>query len=186
MAAGDLTDLTSVKTWLEITTTNNDTLLGQLITAASAWIVDYLSRPILSASYTETRKGTGNDSMTMRAYPITAVASIAWNGTSITAAADPIAGSPGFLFDGRRIDLIGNVFPYGCPVVISYTAGYVTAPADVQQACTELVGEAYKRRERIGQTSKTLGGQETVAFSQKDMNEAVRTALASYRNTVPV
>ena len=186
-APGDLATVANVKAWLGGSTdSTNDTVLQTLVTAASAWLVNYLSRNILSASYIETRRGTGNDSIVMRNYPITAVASVKWGGTSITVQADPIALSMGYLFDGRRIDLIGYCLPYRDPVVISYTAGYAAVPSDIGQAVCELVGEAFKRRERIGQASKSLGNGEVVSFMMKDMSEPTRSMLANYRNTVPV
>lgn len=66
--------------------------------------------------------------------------------------------------------------------VISYSY----APWDISFATTELIGEWYRRKDRIGMLSKTLGGQETVSFSTKDMNDSVREMLQSYRNVVPV
>lgn len=63
---------------------------------------------------------------------------------------------------------------------------YDYAPFDVSFAITELVGEWYKRKDRIGILSKTLGGQETVTFSQKDMSDSIRTSLQPYANVVPM
>lgn len=63
---------------------------------------------------------------------------------------------------------------------------YSYAPWDISFATTELIGEWYRRKDRIGMLSKTLGGQETVTFSQQDMNDSVREMLQSYRNVVPV
>jgi hypothetical protein len=63
---------------------------------------------------------------------------------------------------------------------------YSYAPWDISFATTELIGEWYRRKDRIGMLSKTLGGQETVSFTQKDMNDSVREMLQSYRNVVPV
>ena len=69
----------------------------------------------------------------------------------------------------------------GKSVLVSYS--YI--PADIEQACIELVGERYRSKERIGQTSKSLGGQETVAFSTKSMNDFVREMLHPYMRVVP-
>jgi hypothetical protein len=66
--------------------------------------------------------------------------------------------------------------------VISY--GYV--PADLEQAVLELVGLRYNERDRLGYVSKSLGGQETVTFSQKDMAASTRTALSSYIPVAPL
>lgn len=185
MAAGDLTDLDTAKAWLGVTSTATDGLIGGLITAVSTFITNYLGRQLLTASYVETYRGNGQSLMLLRSFPITAVTSVAFAGQTIVTPADPVALISGFLFDDRILKLIGHRFPLGRPVVVSYVAGYPTAPADVAQAAVELVGEAYRRRDRIGVASKTLGGQEVVAFSLKDMNDTARALLASYQVLAP-
>lgn len=75
-----------------------------------------------------------------------------------------------------------NTADSGKTAVITYD--YV--PYDVSFAVTELIGEWYKRKDRIGLLSKTLGGQETVTFSQKDMGESIRNTLQPYANVVPM
>lgn len=66
--------------------------------------------------------------------------------------------------------------------VISYSY----APWDVAQGVTEIIGEWYSRRDRIGVKSKQLGGQETVTFTLEDLNDSVRGMLQPYRNVIPV
>jgi hypothetical protein len=185
MAAGDLTDLDTVQSWLGVTTPASDGLLSGLITAVSSFITNYLGRQILTADYVETYRGNGQSLMLLRNFPITAIASVAFAGQTLTTPADPVALTSGFLFDDRILKLIGHRFPLGRPVVVSYTAGYATAPADIAQAAVELVGEAYRRRDRIGVASKTLGGQEVVAYSLKDMNDTARALLAPYQVLAP-
>lgn len=63
---------------------------------------------------------------------------------------------------------------------------YDYVPWDVSFAAAELIGEWYKRKDRIGLLSKTLGGQETVTFSQKDMGDSIRSSLQPYVNVVPL
>jgi hypothetical protein len=63
---------------------------------------------------------------------------------------------------------------------------YSYTPAAVAQGTVEIIGEWFKRKDRIGVLSKTLGGQETVTFSQQDMNSSVRSMLQPFRNVVPV
>lgn len=70
----------------------------------------------------------------------------------------------------------------GKTVVIEYS--YV--PPDVSFAATEIIGEWYKRKDRIGLLSKTLGGQETMTFSKKDLSDIARSSLQPYANVVPV
>lgn len=64
----------------------------------------------------------------------------------------------------------------GKSILLSY--GYI--PADVEQACLEMVGLRFREKDRIGQVSKAVGS-ETVSFSQKDMPEDVKTLLNQYR-----
>ena len=75
-----------------------------------------------------------------------------------------------------------NAADIGKTAVISYNY----TPWAINQAVTELIGEWYKRKDRIGILSKTLGGQETITFSQKDMNDSIKGALQLYQNVVPV
>jgi hypothetical protein len=63
---------------------------------------------------------------------------------------------------------------------------YSYVPADVEEACIEMVGERYNYKNRIGTVSKSLGGQETVSFSQKDMPDFIRTMLQPYRRVILV
>jgi hypothetical protein len=69
----------------------------------------------------------------------------------------------------------------GAGVLLSYSF----IPAAIENGCFELVGERYKMKDRIGVISKSLGGQETVTYSQKDMHEYVKTLLAPYVHVVP-
>lgn len=69
-------------------------------------------------------------------------------------------------------------------VEVLITYGYV--PADLNEAAVMMVGERYKYMERIGVVSKSLGGQETVSFSQKSMPEYVKDALIPYINVTPI
>lgn len=64
----------------------------------------------------------------------------------------------------------------GQAVLLTY--GFI--PADIENACIELVGERFKYMDRMGIASKALGGQETVSFSLKSMPDYVRDTLANY------
>ena len=57
---------------------------------------------------------------------------------------------------------------------------YSYIPADIEDACINMVAERYNYKSRIGYISKSLGGQETVTFSQKDMPDFIRTLLQPY------
>lgn len=67
-------------------------------------------------------------------------------------------------------------------VLISYS--YV--PADINQAVIELCSERYKYRDRIGHSSKSLGGQETVSFQANNVPTFIKELLNKYIRVVPV
>lgn len=65
----------------------------------------------------------------------------------------------------------------GKAAVISY--GYV--PQDLEQAALEWISFRYVSRASIGVNSKSLGGQETISYSAKDMPSPVAMMLQNYR-----
>ena len=65
----------------------------------------------------------------------------------------------------------------GASVALSY--GYV--PRDLSRAACEWVADRYVARTRIGQSAKTLGGQETTSFIVKAMPDVVSRLLQPYR-----
>lgn len=187
MATGDLTTLADVKAYLSppLATTADDALLARLITAASQFIQSWLNRSIASASYSDTRNGTGGTRLFLRNRPVTAVGAVTVDGVSIVPS-DPPPLSAGYLFDDSAVYLVSHCFTRGAQnVVVQYTAGYAATPPEIAQACIALVVLRYKERDRIGQASKNLGG-EVVSFQQKDMPADVATVLDQYRNVVPV
>jgi len=75
-----------------------------------------------------------------------------------------------------------NTGDNGQTVLITY--GYV--PADLADASIELVGERFKYAQRIGETSHSLGGNETVAFDNARFTPLVAQFLAPYRHVLPI
>lgn len=200
MASGDLTTLANAKAWLNVptTVTGDDAMLQRVITAASQFVQTYLNRTIASTAYSESITGSGSNTLALPNYPITAVSSLSIRGVPIAASPDGV--QVGYVFDDRFLYLIGNAgfgqFPNGADgkfpkwpplgVQVSYTAGFASTPADVEQAVLELIGLKYGGdRTHFGQVSKTING-EVVSFSVADMPASVRTLLNNFRKVVPV
>lgn len=70
----------------------------------------------------------------------------------------------------------------GATVLVTY--GYI--PADLADAAIELVAERFRYAQRIGETSHSLGGNETVAFDNARFNPFVTRLLAPYRHVLPI
>jgi uncharacterized phiE125 gp8 family phage protein len=196
MAVGDLCQLADVQAWLPSAPTASPgvDLIAQLITAASRAICAYCGRGQFTAqSYTDTYDGAAKTWMLLRQWPVLSVTAIALTqGGVATTVSDPTAfqlEAPIPAGGAQRLTLIAPhlYFPRGRGnVQITYEAGYAAVPADVAQACIEAVGEAYQRRNRIGQTSVSSQGQTTVAFSQSDLNAAAKAMLEPYIRRLPL
>jgi hypothetical protein len=181
---GNYTTLATVKAWLGLTVTSDDTLLTALITRASALMDDIMSRTLLTASYTEWRDGPGGQFISTRNYPITAVAGVSVDGVAILPSPDAL--TAGYGFTPLQVFLRDYKFTRGVQnVQLQYTAGLSAAPADVEQACIELVAFKYRGRNWIGQSSKILQG-ENVTFRTEDVPREVMATLKGYQRVIPI
>lgn len=134
----DLVSLSDLKSWLDIAGTDDDMLLGRLITQISRAILNVIDRSaILPQAYTETYDGRGDVSIMLRQWPVTGVSSCTIEGVAVPAAPPLIAGAPaqpGYVLDNvsaappgmmQRLSLRGYLFTCGLQnVTVSYNAGY--------------------------------------------------------------
>ena len=63
---------------------------------------------------------------------------------------------------------------------------YNFAPADLVQAVIEWLADRYAYMQRVGESSKTAGGQVTASFIVKAIPDFVQLALQPYRNVLPI
>lgn len=61
---------------------------------------------------------------------------------------------------------------------------YSYVPYDIMQSVTDIVGEWTRAKDHIGLLSKTLGGQETVTFTNRSMGPIASASLQPYKNVV--
>jgi hypothetical protein len=214
MAFGDLTNLADVKAWLRTADssfpTTDDVLLSQLITSASSWIQNQITRDIASNDYEELRDGTGSQEFVFANTPVTAVLLVAIPAlnlvippvptvvlmpspastpTPVTVSfSNPSFGAPGYLFTPTKLVIRGYWIPRApLALLLQYTAGFATVPADLQQACKELVAARYRvERDHPGIVSTVMQPATTVSYSQKDCNAFVRATINKYSPVAPV
>jgi hypothetical protein len=189
VAFDDLTTLADVKAWLQTGQSNfpatDDALLASIVTAASHYIQTWLNRQIALTDYLEVRDGTGGRRMQFACFPVSAVLSLTIDGKAIPPAISTYAA--GYSFSQTQLAVRSYLFGCGIQnVVVTYTAGYPSTPPEIAQACIELVALRYRERTRIGEVSKSLGGAETVTYSQKDLSDGIKTVLQQYRLVTPV
>ncbi len=99
-------------------------------------------------------------------------------GTVFTAvAANPASGQ--YSVNSTTGTYTFNAADASTALLISYS--YI--PYDINQACIEWVGERYRYKERIGQRSKSLGGQETASYDLGAIPKYIEQILQPYMRT---
>lgn len=177
MLPTDLTTLDRVKTYLGLTTNHDDPFLQRMLSASSDFIVEYLSRPIKQATYTEKYDGKGMPVLFLRYRPVISIASLSIAGSTI--------GSGSYSFDDNRVALTSDVFPRGTMnISITYDAGYATVPPNVENVCIEMTAYMYREAPRLASVSKGLAG-ETVSFYNA-LPEPLKIYLEQIKDVVPV
>lgn len=105
------------------------------------------------------------------------------SGTLTAVAGSPAAGQyvpPNPFSVNPTTNYTFNTADNGKAVLLNYS--YI--PAAVEGAVCEMVAERLSYRNRIGQKSKTLGGQETASYQLTDLPDYVKASLQSYRNVL--
>lgn len=187
MPAGDLTNLSTVRTFLALGTTNDDALLSGLITSASKWIEAYLSRPVAVVSASDSFAGARTGKVFLSHTPVVSVTSVTFLGAAIPAATHGGADLGWLLYpETGCVAFRGYWLPSGGPgtLKIDYTAGWTSVPEELAQACVELVALRYKERARWGQDSASNAGQ-SISFLTEDVPRGVKTILNQYRRVTP-
>ena len=59
-------------------------------------------------------------------------------------------------------------------------------PQDIAQAALELAAERFRAAERIGLRSKSIGGQETIAYDTSAMSAPIQAMLQPYKRSHPL
>ena len=197
-----LTTLQKCKDALNISDTNSDTFLQELMNMNSMWIQNYLGgRNLLNQTYTEvydTRKNS--QKIFLRQYPITS--------TQNTMVVNYRSGTPTVptwvVYDPNAYLLYapeGYIHFYGyLPKVhqglqIIYSAGYLidftnefsathTLPEDITWACTQLIMRDVNLRYAQNQTLVVTEGQR-IEYATKDraIDNDIRNILDSYKSS---
>lgn len=195
--ANDLITLAQAYAWLGITNGSDDANLQLAITAYSQLIADWCSRTFVATNFNEVYDGHDSRRLMLRNYPINSVSSLSINGRALCAVTTIC--DPGYKFSGRSVDLFGGMmFCRGLEnIAISYNAGFVAIPADLQMACLDWMKAGYLSRQRDSglaaqqagdHAEKYLpGGAVTILGTETaPMPASVYAVLSQYRNTLPV
>jgi hypothetical protein len=166
-----LTTLENLKTYLG-DPKDQDVLLTRLAEAASSYFETLTGRKFAAAEYAETQVGTGTDVIIPKHYPVNEVSALTINGEPIGASID---GRSGHYLVDSVIHLRGYRAAPGALVAVTYTAGYQTIPADVEQAVIEIAALRHK--------SRTLkSGEDSGSFIPVfQLPASIQTVVEAYR-----
>jgi hypothetical protein len=98
-----------------------------------------------------------------------ALKAVAANPTGGQYTVDPTSGTYGF-----------SAADAGATLSISY--GYI--PADLAQCALEWVADRYRYKDRIGVSSRSLGGQETTSYQNRPVPDFVAASLVNFRRII--
>jgi len=84
------------------------------------------------------------------------------------------------------VDATGNYTFNLADVGSTITVVYSYVPADLEEACYELIAEGIRYKDRIGLKSKTLGGQETVVYDNSFMSDRITSLLNNFLRVAPL
>jgi len=185
-----LTSLSSVKDALDITNSDDDDLLINLINASTEMIENYCGRRFTETTYTnEIYDGVASKVLLLRNWPVSSIGSLQIrSGDFDSPSWDTIdSGLWTLLTDGGHdrgavyLDAGFREFPYAYRIT-TYTAGYNPIPDDLRQACEMLVTYLFNERKSKGIKSQTLG-RYSVTFSdplKKIEDSGASALLAAY------
>lgn len=183
---GAYCSVSDVKTLLEkkASTVKDDGLLQMLVDGASRGARQFISVDVLSAARTEYRNGTGTGTLMFRVRPVTAVASVKYGQPGQTRTA--LVLNTDYVWDESAVFLTSGVFTRGVQFwELNYTGGWATTPADLKLAVATWAASKFRELDRLGQTSKSLGG-EVINFDTKAMPSDVKRTLEAYQPKVPL
>jgi len=181
-----LVDLPSVKRFMGVTgsDTEMDDLLCELINRHSVLFETYMSRNILSRSYTETQDGGGYHMLFTTQYPIQSVSSIhdssswVWSDDTLIDTDDYVITSGDHL---NAIILKTLVFgDYLDNVKVIYTAGYDEVPLDIQQCIIEEVVRSYNDKDELGVSIKSISD-DSMHYTSQGLLEKTQQVLSKYK-----
>jgi hypothetical protein len=144
----DLVSLGNLKSLLNITDNEDDTMLGLLNSSVTSLIETYCNRNFTDGTYTEYQDGCELPDIYVNEWPITTVTSIYDDPLRVFDSVTLLDSTTYTFYSNEgRISLLSDsyVFSVGkMNIKIDYRAGYTTIPADLQLIASEVVGKKYK------------------------------------------
>lgn len=185
----DLCNLSDVKPLLDIKDDNNneDLKLGRLISGLSQLFLNMAQTTGFTGpvDYMEQRNGTGTNKIVVYHFPIKIVRAVTIDGRAVAASPDGVR--VGWINDRNLIQLVQGSCPLTFTrgsknVLLDYSAGYDSIPADVSDAVALAVVYRYKRIPKLAQSSESLSGIGTVSYSKEEVPPEFTNVVKQYKD----
>lgn len=163
--------LQELKDYLEITSTDKDTLLQKLVDASSDFVKDYTGYEWVETEYRETIDGPGSNSVVLSQRPVQDLTSVKIDSTELTS--DKYVVYENEAIVTRKYEN----FPQDLQnVEVQYTAGYTSVPEDIKQLCSDLVQVKMNSKEYEGLDAYSIGD-EDIKFSKSGIPSNITSKL---------
>jgi hypothetical protein len=193
---GDLTTAALVKSRAGVTTSDYDTLIGQIVSHISEDMEARMNRIVAEDTYTEYYDGTGTNHLILRQGPLVSVTSVhsvayddAGDGSrqeTLTELVESARLENGLRSHNHRgagdIVYPGGTFTKGDRNwKVVYVAGWTTTPDSLERWATWLSVAEWRTREAAGLTTNVTGDSSFSLLSPKQMSDQFNRAIAPYR-----
>lgn len=153
-----ITTTAKVKSWLNITDTNKDSLIAELIVDIQGVLESMTGRQFDAEDVVEYYDGEGSDVLYLKRYPVNSIASL-YDDIGRDFDANSLIDSDDYYFDTEtgRLALLGGLkFTRGRGnVKVTYNGGYGTIPADLDYCAKRIIAEILKLGRAMNQTPVT-------------------------------
>lgn len=179
----NLTTLDKVKALLELTQTDWDNLLEEIIASVSFRAAAYCNRDFEQKERVEYHDG-GGQYLYLKGLPVVAIASIYGSDTWQWDDGTLIPADHYQLFNGGMVAYRFGKWPYGSKALkVTYTGGYAPdgVPADLEMAVRTQTAYEFRRRKDIGLESVAFPDGSIQKRSTGEWLQEVKDVLNRYR-----
>lgn len=167
-----LTTKEQVRNYLGIDNYDYDEMLDQLILSASDFFRNETGYIWNKSKVKETLDGQGRNTIILTQKPVQTIENITIN--------DGNYSNYKVYHNSGLIKSTSGVFISGMlNIEVVYTCGYDSLPADIMQACTEIVGQYFQAKDYQGIQQYTIGD-ESVTFKDMPLPINAQKALDTY------
>lgn len=191
LAAWSILTMDEAKEFLGIVGASEDVLVESLVMASTLRCETETARKLVSRTYTDEKyNGTGNASLRLRQYPVTAVS--AWNllTTDAPEAWTPqsLTTYPVVVAEPVKDTIVSRNTAFAWGVMnhqLTYTAGLTSIPEDLKTACRLILMDLWKQKDKVlaGVASQSFNGQ-SVTYRNDEIPVAAASLLMPYRRLV--